>query len=101
MEEMEYNYGDNIDYDKLFRMLITASTKPICVYGYIPLIKCYVCDKELHIIDNIDFYGIRLSKYEIHDYLYHNMKYSNNIKKILYEYRDIISDRYNRYLLRL
>ena len=94
-------YGNNIDYDKLFKMLVTSYTKPVCIYGYIFCDKCNICDRVINTMNDINFYDMKLTKYEIHEYLYHNLDYSNNIKYILYEYRDVISDMYYRYLRRL
>jgi hypothetical protein len=94
-------YGNNIDYDKLFKMLVTVYTKAVCIYGYIFCDKCNICNRVINNMDDIYYNGIELSKYEIHEYLYHNIDYPNNIKSILYEYRDVISDMYYRYLRRL
>ena len=60
-----------------------------------------MCERLINNMDDIYYNGIELSKYEIHEYLYHNIDYPNNIKGILYEYRDVISDMYYRYLRRL
>jgi len=89
---------DNIDYNKLFRMLITVYTKPVCIYGYMFNERCNTCNKIINNGDDIYYNGIELSKYEIHDYLYHNIDYTKLIKDTLFNNRDSISYMYYRYL---
>ena len=94
-------YYNNIDFDSLFKMLVTVYTKPVCIYGYIPSEKCNVCNKRINNMDDIYYNGIELSRYEIHDYLYHSTELTDCIKNILYINRDAISYLYYRYLLKL
>jgi hypothetical protein len=96
------NYYDNIDYPKLFHMLIASFIKPNCVYGNIIYNKCNICNNYINnIINNFEFYGLVLNENQIHNYLYHDIEYSIDMKKILYENRDIISSLYLRHLRRL
>ena len=92
------NYYDNIDYPKLFNMLIASFIKPNCVYGNIIYNKCNICNNY---INNFEFYGLVLTENQIHNYLCHDIEYSKDMKKILYENRDIITSLYLRHLRRL
>jgi hypothetical protein len=95
------NYYSNINFDSLFRMLVTVYTKPVCIYGYIFNDKCNICDKVINNMDDIYYNGIELSKYDIHEYLYHNIEFTNRIKNVLYYNRESISYLYYRYLRRV
>jgi hypothetical protein len=94
-------YYNNINFDSLFKMLITVYTRPVCIYGYIFSDKCKKCNKVVNNMDDIYYNGIELSKYEIHEYLYHNIEFTDIIKRVLYDNRDSILYLYYRYLRRL
>jgi hypothetical protein len=101
LNEQLTSYYDNIDYNKLFKMLVTVFTKPITIYGLISFTKCNISSNKLSNLNDIEFYSIKLSRFEIHDYLYHNIDYSLTIKKELYSKRDIIVSLYYKYLRRI
>jgi len=98
IDNKNITYYDNIDFIKLFNMLVLSFIKPTSVYGMIIDKKCNICNNKIININDFEFYGLLLNKNNIHHYLYHNVEYSLSMKKILYENRDIISSLYLRYL---
>jgi hypothetical protein len=103
---MEHNnnekyYYNNIDFNNLFRMLVTVYTKPVSIFGHIPLKICKECNKQINNMDDIYYNGLELSCNEIHEYLYHDIEFTNRMKDILYDNREAISYLYYKYLRRL